>query len=303
MKLWLSRNSTVPLREQLTRQVILGIVSGDLGVGEKLPSVREIALRFKIHQNTVSSAYQWLEENGWVDSRQGSGVFIRQLADEQRETVRFQTENELDSLIAQFFRQAQRNGYSQKQIQERFNRFISTSQLDKILIVESEEVVRHIIFTEISAAIDFPVFGISPKELDKSSLTKNSLLVTLTETKDKLRPYLPANADLLTLKFNSAQAEMKGQSKPAPDQLIGVVSSWKMFLRWSQIFLVAAGIDAETLLLRDARDKNFRKGLDSCLFVITDSETAKILPKHLDIRVFKLIAEDSLEKLKRIVKE
>lgn len=36
MKLWLSRNSEIPMREQLVTQIKLGIAIGDLETGEKL---------------------------------------------------------------------------------------------------------------------------------------------------------------------------------------------------------------------------------------------------------------------------
>ncbi len=54
MRLWLTKHSEVPLREQLTTQIVLGIVSRDLRPGQRLPSTRELARRFGIHANTVS---------------------------------------------------------------------------------------------------------------------------------------------------------------------------------------------------------------------------------------------------------
>lgn len=51
MHLWLSKSSEVPLRDQLTAQVILGIVSDDLKAGQRLPSTRELARRYQVHAN------------------------------------------------------------------------------------------------------------------------------------------------------------------------------------------------------------------------------------------------------------
>ena len=48
MRIWLSKSSEVPLREQLATQIILGIVSNDLKSGQKLPSTRELARRFDL---------------------------------------------------------------------------------------------------------------------------------------------------------------------------------------------------------------------------------------------------------------
>src|ERR1700734_1362055 len=77
MRFWLNRTSEVSLREQLTTQIVLGILSRDLKAGERLPSTRDLSRRFGIHANTASAAYRQLESEGWVELRHGSGVFVR----------------------------------------------------------------------------------------------------------------------------------------------------------------------------------------------------------------------------------
>ena len=76
MQLWLSRGSEVSVREQLVTQVRLGILSDDLAPGQRLPSVRELARRFRLHSNTISAGYRQLERENWVKSRRGSGVYV-----------------------------------------------------------------------------------------------------------------------------------------------------------------------------------------------------------------------------------
>jgi len=61
MQLWFNRASEVSIREQLVTQVILGILSGDLAPGQRLPSTRELARRFRLHPNTASAGYRQLE--------------------------------------------------------------------------------------------------------------------------------------------------------------------------------------------------------------------------------------------------
>ncbi len=64
MRFWITKNSDLSIRDQLVRQVILGILSEDLPHGQKLPSVRAMARRHRIHSNTVSAAYQVLTQEG-----------------------------------------------------------------------------------------------------------------------------------------------------------------------------------------------------------------------------------------------
>jgi len=68
--------SALPVYEQLKRQIRLHIAAGRLSVGEKLPSIREMATALTVNPNTVSKAYGQLEYEGFVTSRAGSGVFV-----------------------------------------------------------------------------------------------------------------------------------------------------------------------------------------------------------------------------------
>jgi GntR family transcriptional regulator len=49
MQLWFSHASGVSLPEQLKTQIILGILSGDLVPGLRLPSTRDVARRYHLH--------------------------------------------------------------------------------------------------------------------------------------------------------------------------------------------------------------------------------------------------------------
>src|SRR3982751_3255791 len=107
MRLWISKSSEVPIREQLVPQIVLGIVSNDLKVAERLPSTRDLARRYEIHANTVSSAYRELARRGWVEFRKGSGVYVR-----ARNNETLDNGLALDQLIARFFRNLRGGGYS-----------------------------------------------------------------------------------------------------------------------------------------------------------------------------------------------
>ena len=51
------------------------IVSGALGAGERLPSVRELAQQLAINPNTIQRAYRTLEQEGYICSVPGKGSF------------------------------------------------------------------------------------------------------------------------------------------------------------------------------------------------------------------------------------
>ena len=90
---------------------------------------------------------------------------------------------------------------------------------------------------------------------------------------------------------------MRGQNRPPADALVVIVSRWPEFLRWSRTMLVAAGLDADALSFRDARESGWEKGLRSAAFVITDSLMAPRMPGTCEVRVFRVIADTSLKEL------
>src|SRR5437762_5732025 len=161
MRLWISKNSEVPIREQLVTQIVLGIVSSDLKVAERLPSTRELARRYDIHANTVSAAYRELARRGWVEFRKGSGVYVRARKDEPVDD-----KLALDQLIARFFRNLREEGYSLAEIQAGIQRSLSVQRPDHFLLLEPDPELRQILVAEISKVTSVKVKGGGLDDLD-----------------------------------------------------------------------------------------------------------------------------------------
>src|SRR6478735_8544076 len=66
----------MPLYAQLERAIRDAIASGKLKAGEKLPTVRQLAVDLRINANTVAKVYLELERTGVVETRRGVGTFI-----------------------------------------------------------------------------------------------------------------------------------------------------------------------------------------------------------------------------------
>jgi len=69
-------HSLVPPSQQLVAAVLDAIAAGELGPGDKLPSVRGLASEALVNPNTVTKAYRDLEHLGATEGRNGSGVFV-----------------------------------------------------------------------------------------------------------------------------------------------------------------------------------------------------------------------------------
>ncbi len=72
---WNFRNDQ-PIYSQLTQRLTEAIVSGIYAPGEKLPSVRELALEAGVNPNTVQRALTELEREGLVFSQRTAGRFV-----------------------------------------------------------------------------------------------------------------------------------------------------------------------------------------------------------------------------------
>ena len=100
MDIVLSRRGGVSVRDQIKAQIELKILGGDFKSGQRLPSVRAMARRLKVHANTVSAAYQLLEDAGHLASHDflaasglGQGHRVKELQHQVRvlEAIGFDT--------------------------------------------------------------------------------------------------------------------------------------------------------------------------------------------------------------------
>lgn len=76
MKIIIKNGSAVPIYEQIKNAIRDEILKGNLKAGEKLPSVRAMARELSISILTVKKAYDELEDEGFIESRQGLGTFV-----------------------------------------------------------------------------------------------------------------------------------------------------------------------------------------------------------------------------------
>src|SRR5436190_23911524 len=72
----LARADDLPLGAQLAWRLRVLIASGQLGPGDRLPGVRELASGTGVNVNTARSVYRRLEDDGLVASRHGLGTFV-----------------------------------------------------------------------------------------------------------------------------------------------------------------------------------------------------------------------------------
>jgi DNA-binding transcriptional regulator YhcF (GntR family) len=295
MRLWFARGSAVTLREQLVTQIVLAILSGDLPSGQRLPSTRELARRFRLHPNTVSSAYRELKRQQWVTFRHGSGVYV---ADSKPRTA-LAPAIALDRLVAELLRSARGLGVSMSDVRMRLQQWCELQPPEHFLLIEPDEELRRIVALEIGVAVAMRVDGCAMEEKEIAARLEGAIPVVMSSKAKTARKLLPENSELLILRANSVPKSLAGWLPARRDVLICVASRWDEFLRMGRTMLVAAGFDPETLLVRDARKPNWQRGVNAARAVVCDVRTATQVPKGMLTVTFPVVAEESLAELKR----
>ena len=106
MDLEIDRDSSTPPYVQLVDQVTEAIDTGTVAMGERLPTVRELAETLDLAPNTVARAYKELEEAGLLRTAGRAGTFVNDgaVSDSDAAAARELTKTYLDEM--------QRLGYS-----------------------------------------------------------------------------------------------------------------------------------------------------------------------------------------------
>lgn len=76
MEFRIDHKSEVPIYVQLKERIRLAIATGELKPGDRLPTVREMAVDLRINANTVSRVYAELESEGCLVTQRGKGTFV-----------------------------------------------------------------------------------------------------------------------------------------------------------------------------------------------------------------------------------
>ena len=291
MQLWFSRQSDISIREQLATQIVLAIVSGELTPGQRLPSTRELARRFRLHPNTVSAGYKQLEEGNWLEFRKGSGVYVRATPPENRDG-----QVGLDRLIGDFFRSARKLNTPLAVVRERLRQWLDIQPPDHFLLIEPDLQLAQIVLAELKAALSLPVKMVS--EIT-SGAVPGAIPVVLSASSKKLKNLGSLNGDVLTLHLRSARESLSAYLPVIPSILVGIASGWPPFIKNASTMLVSAGFHPDCLLLRDTSKSAWKRGLHETAAVVCDSLTASTLDGHSRVITFALLSQQSIDELRR----
>jgi DNA-binding transcriptional regulator YhcF (GntR family) len=223
VKIWISKNSEIPVRDQLIAQITIAITAGDFATGEKLPSTREVARRCDLHPNTVSAVYQRLVDQQLLEFRTGSGFYVAEFANERIEGTR-----KLETLIRELLVTAKELGFDEADIVRRIRKRPEGRISNELVVVESDEALRAILIHELGER--FPdTRGISFEAFVANGLPATAVLTAMPDEKAKIDPLLKPGQRCIYIQGRSVSASMTGQVRPAATRLSRWSRNGKIF--------------------------------------------------------------------------
>ena len=109
----LDMSDGAPIYRQIIRQIEYAILSGRLNSGDKLPTIRSLAVELKTNPNTIAKAYGELEIRGILATQVGSGTFI---SDKKPDPLDVSLDQKIREMIGHFIREMQNLGVEKKEL-------------------------------------------------------------------------------------------------------------------------------------------------------------------------------------------
>ncbi|HXB53959.1 MAG TPA: GntR family transcriptional regulator [Vicinamibacteria bacterium] len=295
MDIVLRKNVGVPLSEQITAQIELKILAGDLKAGERLPSVRAHARRLKVHSNTVSAAYRLLEDRGLLEMRRGSGVFVHLPGPRKVQDAR-----SLDEMIRLGLYIALQR-HSGAEVRAAVLRWLAGTPPSRVVVVDPAPEMGELLARELSGALRIRASACSVAELEEHpELLGGALGVALPyhlERVRKLVPGAPVESVSLEVSAKDRQAILE---LPA-GAIILLVSHSPDVLHLAPGFVASLRGDElllETRLVRASRE--WKRLLAAADFVFADviafSKVERVRSRRL--REVRFLAESSVDHLR-----
>ena len=125
MRMIISNSSSVPIYEQIKKSIIDQIMKDELKEDQAIPSIRNLAQDIKISVMTIKKAYDELEQEGYIVSRQGKGTFV---APKNKQLAKEQAQKEIEDYLSKIIEISKKHEISKEEIMDIFNLLYGSDQ-------------------------------------------------------------------------------------------------------------------------------------------------------------------------------
>ncbi|AFZ02376.1 GntR family transcriptional regulator [Calothrix sp. PCC 6303] len=256
-------DSEIPASTQLFNQIRFAIASRQYPPGYKLPSTRALAMQTGLHRNTISKVYRQLEDDGFVESLAGSGIYVRAQGHEGGSRLRSpileqypqaykEVQQSLDNLLSQ--------GCTLNQAREIFLAEIDwrlRCSARVLVAVQLQDIgAGELIVDELEQALRIPVQLVATEELSAVlDKTTSATVVTSRYFIGEVEALAaPKAVRVIPLDIHDYAKEMSMVKVLAKDSCIGIASLSSGILRATEVIL--HGLRGDELLVMTSQPKD-----------------------------------------------
>jgi DNA-binding transcriptional regulator YhcF (GntR family) len=298
------------LFEQAYLQLVTALHMGKIGAGDRLPSVRQMAIRNNINHKTAFSIYQRLNLEGYITLRRGSGAYVSDVDHGDLEQAYCLSQFKL---IKSSFAEADRLKISPRDFTRLAHRYLNKSPLKsvKVAVIECNDEQIGVFASEISQKLGVSVSPLllsrieAPDRATHRILSRADLFTTthfhFKQVKVLLESY---HKKLLQLRLNPnfvpsfVDAARKGS-------VLMIVSNVNYFEAFTQSLLNVGTPRAVVERISAVDDRNLERVREQALRAdiiyvspICDSRVASCLPPHSNrLTMDTTLSDESMERL------
>ncbi len=234
MKIRISKDSKVPVHEQLVNQTIVLIATGRLKPGDTLPSVRTLARLHGIHRNTVSRAYQELVDERFLIRRSGKLMQVAPVEELVPPT------QDLDGLINLTIRVARESGFTMEELRQRVWERLRIQPPTQVHVMSTDPGMSQLLKAELGQQLSCPVMEYSLETLTSDpGSAEGALVVCFAGLVPRVQPLLPRERPPFQLTICEPNEHVEMIRQLHEPSLIAVVSISKLFLERARGFLAS----------------------------------------------------------------
>jgi GntR family transcriptional regulator len=228
----INRSGGVAVRDQLVTQIELKILGGTLQPGERLPSVRTLARRLRLHANTVSAAYRDLRVAGLLQMRRGAGIYVASGGPRSFEEARG-----LDEMIRLALQFALRRGFRAAEIRAAVSRWMAAVPPDRLAVVDPVAEAAALIARELGDMLGMAVSVVDPESLAKDSHALDGALgLALPYHVERLKKAHP-EATFEVLHLEVREDDREAVRRLPAGSIVLVVSCTKLLLPFASVLI------------------------------------------------------------------
>ncbi|QCX33058.1 GntR family transcriptional regulator [Caloramator sp. E03] len=251
MNIYIDKKSGIPIYIQIKSQIMEEIKNGNLKIGEKMPTERELAKLINTSRNTVSAAYNLLEQEGVLVSYQGRGTFV---AEEAKTWKQHDIKDKILKFIDLAIEEAIEMGFSTKEffalVQERIKEKEEFIKKINAVFIECNIEQAKDFSMQLSEAINFNVIPLTISELSnmadktKKVMEQSQLVITTFNHVNEVRNLISNfNKDVFGIAINPSLETIVKIARYPKETKFGLVCLSREFHFKVENALKSAGLE------------------------------------------------------------